>query len=287
VRWVVTGATGMLGRDVVRTLQERGAEVRGLSRGELDVRDVHTCREAFVGADVVVNCAAWTAVDAAEQHPVEAFAVNASGAGNVAEAAASVGARTVHVSSDYVFDGTSDRPYGTHDATRPRTAYGRGKLAGEQAVLAQDPDALVVRTAWLYGEHGTCFPRTMVRLARERGVLRVVEDQVGQPTWTVDVARVLVDLVGTGAPAGVHHATSAGSTSWWGFAREVLRSAGLPGVEIVPVTSAEFPTPARRPAFSALDGAGLTAVGVDRIGDWRERWSVAVDHVLADPAPVA
>jgi dTDP-4-dehydrorhamnose reductase len=281
VRWVVTGAAGMLGREVVDLLRGDGSEVRALTRADLDVVDGRACRAAVAGADVVVNCAATTAVDAAESDEAGAFAVNATGARNLAVAAAAAGARLVQVSTDYVFDGRASTPYRVDDATGPLSAYGRTKLAGEWAAASADARALVVRTSWLYGEHGGCFPRTVVRLGRERGALSVVDDQVGQPTWTADVARVLRDLVLAAAPAGTYHATAAGRASWFEFAGAVLASAGLGHVDVEPVGSAQHPTAATRPGFSVLDPGRLAEVGVVAPGPWRERWEQAAGTVLA------
>ena len=241
MRWTVTGAGGMLGTDLVVLLRSRGEDVRALDRAGLDVTDPAAVDATVRGAEVVVNAAAYTAVDAAEDDEARAFAVNAVGAQHVARH----GARLVHVSTDYVFDGgasgTDARPYAEDAALAPRSAYGRSKASGEWAVRSAHPGALVVRTAWLYGAHGACFPRTIARLARERGSVDVVEDQVGQPTWTVDLADLVVRLVGAGAPGGVYHGTAQGQASWWEVAREVVLTAGLdPGiVRPTSTTSAE------------------------------------------------
>ena len=279
----------MLGTDVVEVLRAAGHEVVGLTRAEVDVSDLAACRRAVghvvdsVGeVDVLVNCTAHTAVDAAESEEGAAFAVNAVGARNLALAAQSAGARFLHVSTDYVFDGEAEQPYAPDALPAPRGAYGRTKAAGEWAVRASGADALVVRTAWLYGEHGGCFPKTMVTVGRARGALSVVDDQVGQPTWTRDVAQLLLRLVEAQAPAGTYHAVAAGRCSWFDFAGAVLASAGLHAVELKPTTSAEFVRPAPRPAFSVLSTANLPGVGVEPIGDWRERWDVAAPTVLAD-----
>ncbi|MEZ0490664.1 dTDP-4-dehydrorhamnose reductase [Kineococcus sp. TBRC 1896] len=288
MRWVVTGAGGLLAPDVVRAVRraDPGGEVVPLRRADLDLPAARRAREVLAGADVVVNCAAWTAVDLAESDEAAAVAVNATGAGTLARAAAAAGARLVHLSTDYVFDGApgagprTRRPYRVEDPTGPVSAYGRSKLAGEEAVRAAGGDALVVRTAWLYGAAGGCFPRTVLRLARERGSLSVVDDQWGSPTWTADVARVVVDLVAAAAPAGTYHATAAGRTTWCGFAREVLATAGGADVPVRAVTTGQFPTPARRPGFSVLDTDGLRRVGVEPPADWRARWAVAAPEVL-------
>jgi dTDP-4-dehydrorhamnose reductase len=280
---LVTGATGMLGTDLVTALLEADHEVTGLGRADLDVTDAAAVAEAVGGHEVVVNAAAWTAVDDAEQHEGDAFAVNAVGAATVAAACKGSGARLVHVSTDYVVGEVPPGVPVPADAPLfPRSAYGRTKAAGEWAVRASGADALVLRTAWLYGAHGTCFPRTIARLARERDVLQVVEDQVGQPTWTVDVADLILRLLEARAPAGTYHATSSGWTSWYELATEVVRSSGRDPDMVEPTTSAELVRPAPRPSWSVLSHDTLKAVGVAPIGAWRLRWAEAADQVLAD-----
>lgn len=281
-RWLVVGAAGMLGQDVVAAAGAAGHHVAGVGRGELDVTDAAAARAAVVGYDVVVNCAAWTAVDDAETHEAEAFAVNATGAANLARAATAAGARLVHVSTDYVFDGAATVPYAEDAPVRPRSAYGRTKAAGEWAVRAEAPDAVVVRTAWLYGAGGRCFPRTIARVAGERDRLSVVDDQTGQPTWTADLADLVVRLVEAGAPGGIYHGTSSGQVTWCGFAREVVAAAGST-TPVDPTTSAAYQLPAPRPAYSVLGHDRLRAVGVEPIGDWADRWKAAAPAVLGAP----
>ncbi|NTW38590.1 MAG: dTDP-4-dehydrorhamnose reductase [Cellulomonadaceae bacterium] len=280
MRWLVAGASGMLAQDLVPLLRRGGHEVVALGRDDLDITDPAAVDRA-VGAlgvvDVVVNCAAFTAVDAAESEEASAFAVNAMGAAVLARAARMAGARMVHVSTDYVFDGRATTPYSEGSPLAPRSAYGRTKAAGEWAVRAEAPDHLVVRTAWLYGAHGACFPRTIARLAVERGSLDVVDDEVGQPTWTVDLAHLIERLVTTGAAPGTYHGTSSGRTSWFGFARAVVEAAGLDPQIISPTTSAAFARPAPRPAFSVL---GHDACAELAIGDWEDRWKQAAPQVL-------
>ncbi|WP_407320620.1 dTDP-4-dehydrorhamnose reductase [Isoptericola halotolerans] len=278
--WVVVGASGMLGTDLIELLASRGSDVTGLRRADLDVTDAEAARRAFVGAAVVVNCAAWTAVDDAEEHEAEAFVVNATGAANLARAAHAAGARFVHVSTDYVFDGDAHEPYAEDAPLAPRSAYGRTKAAGEWGVRAEAPDHLIVRTAWLYGAHGGCFPKTMARLAAERDQLAVVDDQVGQPTWTRDLAELIVRLVDADAPAGTYHGTSSGRTSWFGFTQRIVVTAGY-DTTVEPTTSENFPRPAPRPAYSVLGHDSLRAAGVAPIGDWAERWDAAAPEVLA------
>ena len=280
MRWVVVGAAGMLGTDVVARLERLDEEVVALGREDVDLLSPQSCAAALAGAHVVVNCAAYTAVDDAETHEDEAHAVNATGAGNLARAAADAGARLVHISTDYVFDGRATTPYDEDAPTAPRSAYGRTKAAGERAVAAAGGDHLVVRTAWLYGAHGACFPKTIARVARQRGALDVVDDQHGQPTWSVDVAEVVVRLVATGAPAGTYHATSCGQATWHEFAQEVVGAAGMDPAIVAPTTSAAFAGPAPRPAYSVLGHRRLTEVGIAPIRHWRARWAAAAAQVL-------
>ena len=281
MRWLVVGANGMLGQDLTSMLEARGEQVVPVDRDTVDITDPAACVEAVRGVDVVVNCAAYTAVDAAETDESNAFAVNAVGAANLARAAHGAGARVVQISTDYVFEGHATEPYAEDAAVAPRSAYGRTKAAGEWAVRAECPDHLVVRTAWLYGAHGPCFPRTIVRIARERGGLDVIDDQVGQPTWTVDLADLVHRLVVAEVPAGTYHGTSSGVTSWHGFASAAVGAAGL-DPEIVRTTSSEaFVRPAPRPAYSVLGHDALIAAGVAPIGDWSQRWAQAASAIVS------
>jgi dTDP-4-dehydrorhamnose reductase len=272
----------MLGTDLVELLRAEGEDVTAAARSSLDITDEAAVRSGVQGHDVVVNAAAWTAVDDAETHEDQARAINADGPRLLARAARSAGARLVQVSTDYVFDGSANSPYPEDAPLSPTSAYGRSKAAGEQAVLDELPQGhLVVRTAWLYGAHGACFPKTIARLARERGGVDVVDDQVGQPTWTADVARVILDLVTAEAPAGTYHATSAGRCSWHEFAQRVVVAAGLEASVVRPTTSDHFVRPAPRPAYSVLGHDALLRAGVVPIGDWHERWEQSAAAVLA------
>ncbi|MBD9698178.1 dTDP-4-dehydrorhamnose reductase [Flavimobilis sp. GY10621] len=278
MRWLVIGGAGMLGTDAARVLTDAGEDVRTVDRTELDILDAAACLGAVQDVDVVLNCAAWTAVDDAETQEPAAFAVNALGAAHLARAATAAGARLVHISTDYVFDGAASSPYEADDVVGPRSAYGRTKLAGEWAVRAHDTAGrhLVLRTAWLYGQHGGSFPRTIVRVARERGTVAVVTDQQGQPTWTRDVAGLALRLVRADAPAGTYHATSSGTATWHDLASAAVASAGLDPAVVTATTSDAFVRPAPRPAWSVLGHASVRAAGVEPIGDWRERWKAAV-----------
>jgi dTDP-4-dehydrorhamnose reductase len=274
----------MLGRDLADLLTAEGEHVAGLARADLDVTDAAAVRAAVAlhRPDIVVNCAAWTAVDDAEANEDAALEINGRAVGHLATACAGHGAALVQVSTDYVFDGTAEKPYGEDHPTAPRSAYGRTKLAGEEAARAALPDgSYVVRTAWLYGAHGKSFVRTMLGRARAASPVSVVDDQHGQPTWTGDVAGQIRALIAAGAPAGVYHATSSGDTTWFGLAREVYALAGADVALVTPTTTAAYPRPAPRPAFSVLGHGGWMAADVKPIGDWRDALERAFPAMLA------
>ena len=272
-RWLVAGSQGMLGQDMVAALS-RGSgahEVTAADRTSLDVTDPDACLAAVAGHDIVVNAAAWTAVDDAETHEAQAFAVNAVGAANLARACSVVGARMVQVSTDYVFAGDATSPYAEDAALAPRSAYGRTKAAGEWAVRTYLPTtSWVVRTAWLYGAHGPNFVKTMARLAAERDTVSVVDDQRGQPTWTFDVAAAILRLVEAEAPFGTYHGTSSGETTWFGFAQEIFRLLGHDPGRVLPTTSDAFTRPAPRPAYSVLGHEAWQRAGLDPLPLWHE-----------------
>ena len=280
MRWLVTGAAGMLGTDVVDILGAAGHEIRAVDLPELDITSPQQVDAEVRDIDVVLNCAAYTAVDNAETAEGLAFTINAVGPQLLARAARAAGARLVQISTDYVFDGSATEPYAATAPIAPRSAYGRTKAAGEWAVRAETDDYLVLRTAWLYGEHGGNFPKTIARFAGERDELTVVDDQIGQPTWTRDVADLALRLVDAGAPSGTYHATSSGKCSWFDFARAVVSTAGHDPEKIKPTTSEAFVRPAPRPAWSVLDHGELETIGVRPIGPWEERWAQAGAAVL-------
>ena len=274
-RWLVTGATGMLGRDLVDLLSaDESVQLTTLTRADLDITDAAAVLAAVAGHEVVVNAAAWTDVDGAETAEAAATAVNGTGVRHLAAACAAHGARLLHVSTDYVFPGDGTSPYPEDAPTAPVNAYGRSKLAGEQAVAELLPDTgYIVRTAWLYGEHGPNFVATMLKLASQRDTLDVVDDQQGQPTWSRDLADRLLALgraalAGT-APAGAYHGTASGRTTWFGLARAVYELSGLDPERIRPTTSAAFVRPAVRPAYSVLDHGRWAEAGLPGLPDWR------------------
>jgi dTDP-4-dehydrorhamnose reductase len=271
--WLVTGAAGMLGRDLTNLLAARGEEVTALGHGDLDITDAASVTAALDKhrPSVVVNCAAWTAVDDAEAREDAALRLNGDGPANLAAACAPTGAILVQPSTDYVFDGHASSPYAEDAPTGPRSAYGRTKLAGERAVLEALPDSgYVLRTAWLYGEHGNSFVRTMIRLARKGNPVDVVTDQAGQPTWTADLAAQILTLATSGAPAGVYHGTSSGETTWFGLAQEVFGLQGAGAGLVRPTTSEAFRRPAPRPPYSVLGHDAWHAAGIAPIGHWRD-----------------
>jgi dTDP-4-dehydrorhamnose reductase len=278
---MVTGSKGMLGTDATRLLEARGHAVVGVDLGDLELTDATAVKASLGEIDVVWNCAAWTAVDDAETQEDAALVANATIPAVLAEAAAATGTRLVQISTDYVFAGDASTPYAEDAPMAPRSAYGRTKAAGEEAVREGLPDAhLIVRTAWLYGAHGGCFPKTIARVAAERGTLAVVDDQVGQPTWTRDLADLVIRLVESGAPAGTYHGTSSGETSWFGFAQRIVEAAGMDPAIVTATDSDAFPRPAPRPAYSVLGHDALERVGVTPIGDWEQRWTTASAEVL-------
>jgi dTDP-4-dehydrorhamnose reductase len=282
--WLITGAGGMLGRDLAALLAAEGERVAGFSRAELDITDAAAAGRAVARhkPDIVVNCAAWTAVDDAEAAEDSARDVNGRAVGYLAAACADHRATLVQVSTDYVFDGLADKPYAEDHPPAPRTAYGRTKLAGERAACSTLPgNAYVVRTAWLYGAHGPSFVRTMLNRARAASPVSVVDDQRGQPTWTVDVARQVLALITAQAPAGIYHATSSGETTWFGLARDVYALAGADPALVTPTSTAAYPRPAPRPAYSSLGHDGWLAAGIEPIGDWREALERAFPAMLA------
>jgi len=268
MRLLVTGAAGMCARDVISVAGDRGHEVLAPDESELDVcdRDVVARVFAELHPDAVINCAAWTDVDAAEAAEEAALAVNGSAAGLLAEAANAHGAQLVHISTDYVFDGGATRPYVESDVPAPRTAYGRTKLAGERAVMAAGESHAIARTAWLFGVTGRNFVATMLDLARDgREEVAVVADQIGSPTYSGHLARALVEIAERGLH-GVMHVAGGGRCSWAELAAATFSAAGV-DCQVRPITTAEFPLPAPRPAWSVL---ASERADVPRLPPWQD-----------------
>jgi dTDP-4-dehydrorhamnose reductase len=269
MRMVITGAGGMLGNDLLTAATEAGLDALGYERSRLDITEAAEVDSVIGRAkpDVVVNCAAWTDVDGAETGVDEAFAANATGAANVAQSAARCGAWTVQISTDYVFDGSKREPYLESDPVGPISVYGRSKLDGEFAVAREAPGRhTIVRTSWLFGVSGRCFPKTILRLAGERDELTVVDDQIGCPTFTAHLAQALVELAVGTRPTGIVHLAAAEQCSWFEFASEIVRAADA-SCDVHPGTTADFPRPAPRPAYSVLRSE---RAGLPKLPDWRE-----------------
>ena len=281
-RYLIAGAGGMLGHDLQLALA--GRDVRALTRADLDVTDAAAVDAAVAGVDVVINASAYTAVDNAETDEVAAYAINATGAENVARAAAATGAHMVQVSTDYVFRGDATTPYPEDAPLDPIGAYGRTKAAGERLVRAAHPGAHIVRTAWLYGKNGGNFAHTMLKLAASRDTVSVVTDQIGQPTWTGDLAASIVALLDADAPAGIYHGTNSGETSWFGFAQAVFETAGLDPARVLPTDSSAFVRPAPRPSYSVLGHDAWAAAGLAAPRDWREALAAAAASGALEPA---
>jgi dTDP-4-dehydrorhamnose reductase len=274
-RYLVTGAHGMLGTDLVAALA--GREVTALHRGDLDVTDRVAVEAAVRGHDVVLNASAYTRVDDAETDEDAAYSVNALGVENLALASAAAGATLVTYSTDYVFDGTASSPYAEDAPTAPVTAYGRTKAAGERLALAANPGrTIILRIAYLYGAHGTNFAATMLRLADSHPTVSVVTDQVGQPTWTVDVAAQTLATLDAGITSGILHATNSGQATWFDFAKAVFETNGLDPERVLPTDSASFARPAPRPAYSVLGHDRWADVGLTPLRPWREALASAV-----------
>lgn len=252
-RWVVFGAGGMLGAELVDSLQRQGVPVLALARADADITDPASIAPRLAAGDIVANCAAWTRVDDAESHRDATFALNAEGPLHLARACSDVGATLVHFSTDYVFgDARAGTPIPVDAPLRPTCVYGESKAQGERNVrTVLGEDALIARVAWLYGAHGRNFVRTIVDRLELGAELRVVEDQIGQPTWTRDVATAVLQLVQAGR-RGTQHLTSAGQCSWYEFACAIAAASGHDAGRIAPVPTSAYPTAARRPAWSVL-----------------------------------
>ena len=271
--FAVIGDRGMFGTEMVKFLQSKDKQVAGFNRDSVDLNSpVDQLAEQIQGFDVIINAVAYTAVDKAESDAEQANLVNGEYAGKLAKAAQAVGAKFMHISTDYVFDGSATSPYPTTAPTNPQGAYGSSKLLGENLVTESGANFTIFRTAWLYGRHGRCFPKVMFEKASKNEPLRVVNDQFGQPTWTKDLAQQVFSFAELADAPKIVHAVSSGKASWFDFATEIVE-----GYPIEPVSSAEFVTAAKRPSYSVMDNSSSQ---VTPIGDWRDRWQVAKSEVL-------
>jgi len=285
MRVLVTGANGQLGTELVDLYGGReDCEVLGIDLPDMDITSADSVASSFssFSPDVVINCAAWTAVDAAEENEDSALIVNGDGPRLLAQACRGAGAWLVQVSTDYVFSGDASSPYAENATPDPRSAYGRTKLAGELAVQEELPDAhYIVRTAWLYGHEGNNFVKTMLRLESERETIDVVDDQIGQPTYAADLAAQVALLLDARPAAGIFHGTNSGQVSWHGFTQEIFRLIGADPARVHAVTSEQFVRPAPRPAYSVLGHQRWADEGMPAMRDWREAIADAMERGFA------
>ncbi|MRN54382.1 dTDP-4-dehydrorhamnose reductase [Paenibacillus monticola] len=272
----VTGSAGQLGQDVVLLLQQQGHEVLGCDRQEMDITDLDQCQKVIgdFAPEVVIHCAAHTAVDAAESDIDAAYLINATGTRNVALAAEKAGAKLVYISTDYVFDGLGTLPYHEYDNTNPQSIYGKSKRAGEILVQSFSSKYFIVRTSWVYGKYGNNFVKTMLKLGQEKPLLQVVNDQKGSPTYTVDLTKFILELIQT-EKYGVYHASNSGACTWYEFTGAIFAEAedilGLSfTAKIEPCGTEQFPRPAPRPRNSVMDHLSIRTNGFQDIRHWRE-----------------
>jgi dTDP-4-dehydrorhamnose reductase len=272
--FAVIGDRGMFGAEMVEFLTSQGRQVTGYNRESMDLdASIYELAKQLQNFEVIINAVAYTAVDKAESELELANLVNGEYAGKLSQVAKTVGAKFVHISTDYVFDGSATSPYSTSAETKPQCAYGSSKLLGETLIAESGANYTIFRTAWLYGKQGRCFPKVMFEKASKREALRVVNDQYGQPTWTKDLAQQVLSFAELNDAPEIVHAVSSEKTTWFEFAQEIVGD-----YPIDPVSSSEFVTAAKRPSYSVLDNSSDL---VEPIGDWRERWQVAKSDVLA------
>jgi dTDP-4-dehydrorhamnose reductase len=283
--WLITGGSGQLGIAVSRELGVRGISFHAWGSKDFDITNGPIVRDLIsqLSPRVIVNCAAWTDVDAAETNELQATRVNGVGAENVSIAAKKCGAKLIHISTDYVFSGESKSPWKVSDAINPQSAYGRTKAEGESRVLATHPvNSLIVRTAWLYSPWGKNFAKTMTRLALNSDAeVRVVKDQMGQPTTAMDLAKQLVELGISSSPAGIYHGTNSGEATWFVYAQEIFRLAGADVNRVIPVSSRQHPSTAKRPSYSVLDHDAWAKTSVKPMRDWRIALEEAMPAIIS------
>ena len=267
---LVTGVAGQLGYDVMRELNKRGIEVFGVDRSDFDITDREATEKFIlsVNPDAVIHCAAYTAVDAAEDNVELCRKVNVNGTENIARACAKIKAKMLYISTDYVFPGSGDIPYDINAEKAPQNVYGQSKLDGELVVQKYLQNYFIVRISWAFGKNGNNFVKTMLRLGKEKEKLSVVSDQIGSPTYTFDLARLLVDMIRTDK-YGIYHATNEGYCSWAEFTKEIMRLANLP-CKIISISTEEYPTKAKRPLNSRLSKQSLDDNGFNRLPVWED-----------------
>lgn len=273
----IIGHKGMLGQDMMIEAQKENHDVVGVDIDEIDITKLDSVLEVIgkIEPDVIINCAAYTAVDLCEEKVDLAHAVNGAGPGNIGMVAKELNIKVVHISTDYVFDGDSKDAYIEDSLTNPKSVYGKSKLAGEQKLIAATDKFYILRIAWLYGEHGNNFVKTISNLAKDRDSLKVVNDQFGSPTWTVNVCSQILKILKSG-DYGIYHATSEGACSWFDFTKYILESYKIE-CEVLPCTTDEFPRPAPRPAYSVLENGNLKKQKINIMPHWKEAFDKYVE----------
>ena len=268
---LVTGIGGQLGHDVVRELEQRGQDVVGVGREEMDITDAEKVGEVIraCAPDAVIHCSAYTAVDRAEDEADQCRKVNVDGAKNIAEVCAELDCKMIYISTDFVFSGEGERPWETDDAAGPISVYGRTKYEGETEVKSRLDKFFIVRISWVFGKNGNNFVKTMLRIGKENGAVKVVDDQIGSPTYTRDMAVLLADMVQT-EKYGVYHASNEGFCSWYEFAKEIFRLAGMDEVSVTPITSDQFPAKAKRPFNRRMSKEKLIKEGFNKLPSWQD-----------------
>jgi len=283
--WLITGGSGQLGIAVSQELDARGIAFDAWSSQDLNITLAPIVRDviAKLSPKVIVNCAAWTDVDGAESDEISASRVNSAGAENIALAAKEIEAKLIQISTDYVFSGQNGTPWDVEDEINPQSAYGRTKAEGERRVLAIYPaNSTIVRTAWLYSPWGKNFAKTMTKLAiKGAGEIRVVNDQIGQPTSAIDLAQQLVSLGLTTSPVGIYHGTNSGQATWFEFAQEIFKFAGADVERVTPVSSSEYPRPAKRPSYSVLSHEAWAKTSVAPMTDWQIALATAIPAIIS------
>ncbi|WP_066297124.1 dTDP-4-dehydrorhamnose reductase [Bacillus sp. FJAT-29937] len=276
---VITGANGQLGQELVQQLQQTSFTIYAFTKNDLDITDTENVQKVIgeIQPHVIINAAAYTKVDLAETEEELAFIVNGFAQRNLAVAAEKVGAKICYVSTDYVFDGESSTPYGEYETCKPLGVYGKSKYVGEQLTQSLSSKYFIVRTAWVYGEYGPNFVKTMIKLAEDRNEIGVVHDQVGSPTYTVDLAEFIIKLIQTDK-FGIYHATNSGTCSWYEFAKAIFEGLGL-DTKVNPLTSDRFSRPAARPSYSVLDNMALRVNGFPQLRHWKEGLSTFLNNL--------
>jgi dTDP-4-dehydrorhamnose reductase len=282
--WLILGANGQLGQELIYLLKSKNIEAIGTNRNEIDFAKPNEIAEklAKLNPSHIVNCAAYTQVDEAEEEPELANLINAQAAGVISKFASERSIPFVHISTDYVFDGTSMSPYLEDNKINPKSVYGSSKALGEKEIVKNNSNAYILRTAWVYGEHGNNFPKVIAKKLRNNEALSVVNDQIGSPTWTFDLATAIVEILEKKPEPGIYHVTNTESCSWFEFAKEIAKTLNVDGKLVTPTDSKSFVRPAVRPKYSVLSNNKWQKAGLTPLRSWKEAWSKAAPTVLTN-----